>query len=85
MKTPVPQSLFDKVVGLQICNFIKKRLQHRCFSVNIVKFLRTFILKKLLRTTTSVNSRVAVFQKSLALPFKQNALTSGICNLRELV
>ena len=45
MKTPVPQSLFDKVVGLQICNFIKKRLQHKCFSVNIVKFLRTFILK----------------------------------------
>ena len=85
MKTPVPQSLFDKVVGLQICNFIKKRLQHRCFSVNIVKFLRTFILKKLLRTTTSVNSTAAVFQKSLALPFKQNTLTSGICNLGKLV
>ena len=26
--------------GLQACNFIKERLQHRCFHVNIVKFLR---------------------------------------------
>ena len=29
------------------CNFIKKRLQHRCFPVNIAKFLRTFILKNI--------------------------------------
>ena len=39
------ESPFDKVVGLQACNFIKKRLEHRCFSVNIVKCLRTPILK----------------------------------------
>ena len=37
----VLESLFNKVVGLKVCNFIKKRLQHRCFSVNIVNFLRT--------------------------------------------
>ena len=37
--------LFDKVVGLQACNFIRKRLQYRCFSVNILKFLTTPILK----------------------------------------
>ena len=30
---------------LQTCNFIKKRLQHRCFLVNVAKFLRTPILK----------------------------------------
>ena len=29
----------------QACNFIKKRLQHRCFPVNSAKFLRTPILK----------------------------------------
>ena len=29
------------------CNFIKKRLQHRCFLVNIGKFLRTPILKNI--------------------------------------
>ena len=29
------------------CNFIKKKLQHRCFSVNIAEFLRTPILKNI--------------------------------------
>ena len=28
-------------VGLKACNFIKKRLQHKCFPENIAKFLRT--------------------------------------------
>ena len=31
------ESLFNKVVGLQACNFIKKRLYERCFPVNIAK------------------------------------------------
>ena len=31
VKTPVWGFLFNKVVGLQVCNFFKKRLQHRCF------------------------------------------------------
>ena len=26
--------------GLKACNFVKKRLQHRCFSVNITKFCK---------------------------------------------
>ena len=38
------ESLFNKVAG-QACNFIKKRLQHRCFPVKIVKLVRTPILK----------------------------------------
>ena len=46
-KTLVLESLFDKVAALHACNFIKKRLQHRCFAVNIAKFLRTLILKKI--------------------------------------
>ena len=33
MKTPPLQPL-------PVCNFIKKRLQNRCFPVNITKFLR---------------------------------------------
>ena len=40
------ESLLNKVAGLKACIFIKKRLQHRCFPVNIAKFLRTPILKK---------------------------------------
>ena len=31
---------FYEVVGLKACNFIKKGPQHRCFTVNIAKFLR---------------------------------------------
>ena len=40
-KTSVLESLYNKVAGLQTHAFIKKRLQHTCFSINIAKFLRT--------------------------------------------
>ena len=46
-KTPVLGSLFNKVVGLQACNYIKKRVQHRCFLWNFRKFLRTSFLKNI--------------------------------------
>ena len=45
-ETPMSESVFNKVSGLQACNCIKKRLQ-QMFFVNIVKFLRTSILKKI--------------------------------------
>ena len=35
---------FYKVAGLKTCTFIKKRHQHKCFTVNIAKFLRTAFL-----------------------------------------
>ena len=44
-KIPVLESLFNIVADDQDCNVIKKRLQHRCFFVNIAKSLRTPILK----------------------------------------
>ena len=33
METPLLESLFNKAAGLQVFNFIKKTLQHRCFPV----------------------------------------------------
>ena len=45
MKATVLESLLNKAAGLQVCNFIKSRLQHRCFPVIIAKFLRITILK----------------------------------------
>ena len=39
-KTSVLESHFNKVADLRGCNFIKKRLQHKCFLVNVAKFLR---------------------------------------------
>ena len=46
-KTPVLESLFNKVAGPKACNFIKKRLQYKCFPVNIAKFFRPSILKNI--------------------------------------
>ena len=37
--------LFNKVAGLQICSFIKKRLQHWCFSMKFAKSLRASFLQ----------------------------------------
>ena len=36
-------------VGLKACNYIKKRLQHRCFPVKFPKFLRTPFFTEQLR------------------------------------
>ena len=44
-ETLVLESLFKNVAGLKTCNFIKKRPQNRCFSVNIAKFLILLISK----------------------------------------
>ena len=46
-KTPVLESLFNKTADLQTSNFIKKRLQHRCFTTKFSKILTMPILKKI--------------------------------------
>ena len=38
---------FNKAAGHQACNFIKKILQHRCYLVNIRKFIRRPTLKNI--------------------------------------
>ena len=48
-KTPVLESLFDKAAGLKAFNFIKKRVQHRRFPVNIAKSLKTAFFVEHLR------------------------------------
>ena len=44
-KCPCQSRFFNKVAGLRPANLLKKRLQHKCFSVNFVKFLRTTFLQ----------------------------------------
>ena len=39
-ETPVLEPLFSKTANLKAYKFIKKRLQHRCFPVNITNLLR---------------------------------------------
>ena len=41
--------LFNKAADLKACNFIKKKLKHMCFPVNLDKFLRTAFLIEQLR------------------------------------
>ena len=48
------ESFFNKVGGLQVCKFIKKRLQHRCFLEKFAKFLRTNNFEEHLRMTASI-------------------------------
>ena len=51
-------SLFlNKFIGLQACNFTKKRLQHRRFPVNIANFKNTYF-EKHLRTAGSDSSYI---------------------------
>ena len=45
-KTPVLESLFNKVAGLQASSIFKKRLRHRCFSVNYSNFLKNTCFNK---------------------------------------
>ena len=49
------ESLFNKVTGLQACNFTKKRLRHRHFPVNIANIKNTYF-EKHLRTAASDSS-----------------------------
>ena len=54
---------FNKVTGLNVCNSIKKRLQHSCFSVKFANFLRTLFLQ-FLKTVSVATSEVSlVFSK----------------------
>ena len=44
-KALVSQSLSWQICKPQTCNFIRKRLQHKCFLVNFAKFLITLFLQ----------------------------------------
>ena len=51
-KKPVLESLLNKVAGLKVSNFIKKRLQRRCFCVKFQKFLRVLFYRTPLVTAS---------------------------------
>ena len=45
-KTPMLESLVNKVAGLKAWNFNKKRFQHRCFPMAASRNVKTFHLSK---------------------------------------
>ena len=49
IKTPVLESLFTKVANLEAWNFIRKRIQHKCFPVKFEKILRARFFTEHLR------------------------------------
>ena len=56
MKTEL-ESLFNKSAGMKPCNFIKKKLLHRCFPVNFVKFFKNIYFEKHKRRAASILTR----------------------------
>ena len=66
---------------LKACNFIKKKLQHKCFPVDILKFLRTPILKNIYewlllilgyRLTSAATEIVSLVKLEMFLIFQKN-------------
>ena len=70
-------SLFlNKAARLKVCNFIKKRLQHRWFPVKNVKFLRTHSLKNICkRLLVIINQSLFTCSNSIFSEFN-----SGSCS-----
>ena len=65
--------------GPEACNFIKKRLQYRCFPVNIAKFLRVPIMKNISERLL-LDLKSAKCEKNLLC---NNLQYSNICFARE--
>ena len=74
METPVLESPFNRLAGLKTYNFLKNGIQHRCFPVNIAKFLRTLILTKICEQLFLQFLLLTVNISSLVLAFALNSI-----------
>ena len=86
-KTPVLESLFNKVASLKAWNFIKKRLQQRYFPVNVAKLLRTSILKNMFEWLLPSISSILQYNSSgnCYVIWHDNLLTFSLLILRYLI
>ena len=84
------QSLFfNKVAGLRPATLLKKRLWHRCFPVNFVKFLRTPFLQntfgrlllKILTLSIVFVCRKRIFRNNLIIAVFTRSWKLGTLNL----
>ena len=69
-KTPALESLFNEVEDRKVCNFLKKRLQHWRFPVNIAKILRTTFFMVAASVMSSMEDSVLELQKYMRRIFK---------------
>ena len=56
------EAFFNKVAGLKACNFIKRRLQHRCFPEKFANFLRTPFFTEHLQCLLLLKKVILIFQ-----------------------
>ena len=70
--TCVGVSFFNNVAGPQACTFIKKRLQHRCFSAKFAKFFKNTYFEGHLQETASIKCNSHTQDKKLALELRKN-------------
>ena len=80
-KTPGTRVCFNKVAGLRPVTLLKKRLWHRHFPVNFLKFLRTHFLQNtsgrlLLPFENFIKQHRAAFQRHLYNIFQKNTVCS---------
>ena len=54
-RTPLDDCFYPCKARLKACNFIKKRLQHRCFYVKFAKFLRKPMLQNIWERLLLIN------------------------------
>ena len=52
---------WNEIAGHNACNSIKKRLQHRCFTVNNTKFLIMLVFEEHMHTAASENNNKKIF------------------------
>ena len=69
-KTPVLESLFNKSTDLQVYNFIKNSLQHRCFYCETCEIFKNICFDEHLWTTASKSQYVT--EKTIYLFLSQN-------------
>ena len=66
------ESLFVKIAGLQVYNFMKKRLRHRCFLCEYCELFKNTYFGKHLETTASEDTPTLTLSYEICEIFKNN-------------
>ena len=76
-------SLF--LICVKACNFIKKTLQHRCFPMNIAKFLRTPILRNIWEQLLLETQTYITYPWSALLSLVEKSLIGWFINAQKYI
>ena len=83
-KTPVQESVFNKVAGWWFATLLKKKLLHRHFPFNFCEILDCFFSTHYIRTTSKLELSERPQMTQCALVYQptsyQNAFLENTCN-----